>query len=369
MNNQLMTLNDYKRHFVDDLTVELTREARVPRYAYATFDVPKKHQYLMIDIVYFPIDRLQFRYLLVALDVCSNNLDAEEMKVRDANTTLLAFKNILKRRFITLPYTFVMSDSGNEFKGVFNTYLEQKKIIHRTERLGRHTQLSPLNSRIALLSKYLNMSMTNVELRTGNVDKEWRKHLKILIGILNKPQYIKAEKPDIPVINPDTPPVKTYRGMKIYDGGECVRVMLDHATNPVDERKMHGAFRKGDLRYSRRIYRIERIILNVGQVPLYKVIGIDDCVYNEKQLLPATEEEYEEQENKPTELGDDEYEVERITGHIGDLNNLRKMKFIVRWRGYEKETTEPYSILENNIVLQNYIRELKNSERNKKSKK
>lgn len=285
MNNQPNNLQEYRNRYTNELTRELTKKPpKIPRDAYPHMEIFERHQILYLDIVVFPEDRQEFRYLLVAIDGCTRNVDFEELKFKDAPTTLRAFRNILRRRFITLPYQFCLTDNGGEFKGVFNQFLERNHIIHRYEKLARHSQLSIVNNMIHTLSAQINIRMANDEINNvGNINKEWRRGLGELRRILNRPEYL-HQPPEEPNLN-NPVQFKINPNTRILNIGDRVRVRLDHPVNAQGD-FLYGGFRQGDLRWSPEIYTIENIILNAGQPVLYKLNGIGNrALYNEKQLM------------------------------------------------------------------------------------
>ena len=49
--------------------------------------------------------------------------DIEKMKGESAEETLNAFKKMMKRDIIKVPYASLLTDGGSSFKGVFHKYL------------------------------------------------------------------------------------------------------------------------------------------------------------------------------------------------------------------------------------------------------
>jgi hypothetical protein len=54
----------------------------------------------------------------------------------------------------------------------------------------------------------------------------------------------------------------------------------------------------------------------------------------------------------------DEFLVEEIISHKGDIGRKTSLEFLVKWAGYGSEynTLEPWSNLRNNSVLHDYLR-------------
>lgn len=68
---------------------------------------------------------LQFRYIVVVIDVFSRYVWAKAITSKTPDKVLMAYQSILKNsRFKETP-TLLMSDNGGEFKGVFHEYVER----------------------------------------------------------------------------------------------------------------------------------------------------------------------------------------------------------------------------------------------------
>jgi hypothetical protein len=114
----------------------------------------------MSDLIEMPTTSKGYKWLLTVVDLATNEMDIEEMKNKEAKTTMEAFKKIVKRGILKLPEISLKTDGGSEFKGAFNKYLEDQGIMHKTAMPYRKQQLGPiegLNTTIArLLMNYIN---------------------------------------------------------------------------------------------------------------------------------------------------------------------------------------------------------------------
>jgi len=54
------------------------------------------------DILYLPTTKEKYKYLLVVCDIANNKFDIEPMKTKTSTANLEAFKNIIKRKILTL---------------------------------------------------------------------------------------------------------------------------------------------------------------------------------------------------------------------------------------------------------------------------
>ena len=139
----------------------------------------------MADILHLPTDRFGFCKLLVVLDLASDNFDIEKMKGETAEETLSAYKKILNRGIVKLPYASILTDGGSSFKGPLHKFLYDNGINHRTARAGRHSQLSNVDNLCRQLGDLFNGIMNTKEAETGKQSKAWVHAIDEVRGKLN----------------------------------------------------------------------------------------------------------------------------------------------------------------------------------------
>jgi hypothetical protein len=279
------SLKDFKNKFISNDAIELTKIDKKP-IVKGKF-IFEKNVIEQLDILYFPETTSNYKYILVCIDVGTNHVDAEPMKLRDSNTTLQAYKIILKRKNIKLPI-LIMTDGGNEFKGIFSKYLKEHNIAHQIT--TRHRQLTPVDRICALLGKYLNQVMLTEEIKTNKVNvNSWKKYLSTLIKILNKQKYI---KPSINIDDLNPNPLGDGEILKIDDR---VRILLEKPIDYITGNKLYGKFRASDIRFSKEIYKIYQICINPQQPVTYILVDKDNHVLkhiafheNELKLVNTT---------------------------------------------------------------------------------
>jgi hypothetical protein len=141
----------------------------------------------MSDILFLPTAKYGFKYLLIVLDIATRQFDCEKLKNKDSTTVLKAFKKICdKSDYLTIPKYSLITDSGSEFKGIFQDYLYNESIFHKTIMKGNHTAMSPIDNLCYQLGKILNDYMSSVEIQTGKVYKQWPDILNTIIGDASK---------------------------------------------------------------------------------------------------------------------------------------------------------------------------------------
>jgi hypothetical protein len=98
---------------------------------------------------------------------------------------------MIKRQYISLPKYSVITDGGSEFKGLFQDFMYDESIFHKTTVRGRHKQLSLIDNLIGQLSKIFNDYMNMKEIETGKVYKNWTEIIPIVREELNKIREVK----------------------------------------------------------------------------------------------------------------------------------------------------------------------------------
>ena len=120
-----------------------TRPVRKPKqFSRVKLNIPPLEDYnFMADLLELPNDK-GFKYLLVVVDLWTDEFDIEPIKNKTSSTVLNAMKAMYKREHINKPQASVATDGGSEFKGVFTKYLYEESILHKITKPARHTQMA-----------------------------------------------------------------------------------------------------------------------------------------------------------------------------------------------------------------------------------
>jgi len=108
----------------------------------------------MADLIMLPKTSDGYKYLLVVMDLAKNDFDIEPLKSKDASATVLAFKKMIKRKWIKLPDISLKTDGGTEFGSEFHKFLLSHKIFHKIAMPYRHTQMAPVESLNRSLTRF-----------------------------------------------------------------------------------------------------------------------------------------------------------------------------------------------------------------------
>jgi hypothetical protein len=316
--------------------------------------VPIEHYNYMSDLIELPKSKQGFKYLLVVMDLATNKFDIEPMKNKDDETTLKAFKTLLKRKILILPEISLKTDNGTEFKGEFHKFLKEKEIFHKYSMPYRKTQMAPvesLNSSIGrILMNYLNKK--TMELNDKNIDETYTNWTDILPEIrkdLNKyrerdlKELIKYQEE----LNFNPYESKTPK----YKIGDVVHYQLDKPQTIKGE-KLDTKFRHGDRRFS-----IDsRKIINILQYPnqpyyRYKLFEMPHVSFTDSQLIPSTKE-------------DNYLSVKKI---IGKKTENKKLYYLVWFKGELKK--QALYLSKDNLIEDGFEDEIKEFEKENRKKK
>ena len=248
------------------------------------------------DLMFMPTDKFGFKYILVCVDLASDEFDIEPLKYKTPEHVLRAFKKMFTRPYLNKPEYTLTSDAGSEFQGVFKKWLFDESIYHKITNVGRHQQLANIDSLIRQLSGlFIGVAMEK-EKSTGKLSKGWLTHVDAIREELNK-----IRKKDLPedYTTHEYESLTTHRRVvrgkdekdelikPKFNVGDMVHVLLDR---PEDSRgnKLTGRARIGDNRYDRNARRVRQILLYSGTVlHRYLVDGISNVSYSDSEFFES----------------------------------------------------------------------------------
>ena len=280
-------------------------------------NIPLKKNYnFMADIVDLPTTKKGFKCCLVCVDLATDAFDIEPLKDKESKTTLKGLQAMFKRGYIKKPYMSVTTDGGSEFKSVFNKWLYDEGIDHKTTRPYRHKQMGNVESLNKQLGRLFNGYMNQKEQTTGKQFKEWTNAVPVVREELNKIRV--KELPD------DTePPYFNLDADPKYKVGDLVYYKHDYPHDALGNKQPTHNFRMGDFKFNPTPKKITKV-LTFPEEPTfrYMITGIKNASYSEHELMPAKAEETEEK-----------YEVKKII----DKKTIKKViHYLVWWKGYPK---------------------------------
>ena len=272
------------------------------------------------DLLYLPSDRFGYKYLLVVVDIATQRMDAIALKDRTTNAVEKAFDKIYNdRKILEIPVN-MQYDSGSEFK--IDDYLIKKKILPKRGATNQHSQQAFAEFMNYRIGKIIGQLQTEKELQTNKTSKAWLDYLNDIIDVLNEMADTRLEKlnkqnkkdlaiekaeikngvrdaqikpamtefaKDIKnndvdtVLKTDVPRFGKISS-NILEPGDKVRLALNRPLNVVNNKRLHGNFRAGDIRWTKEIHTIEKVEYLPNQVTLYYVSNIRDRAYKRNEL-------------------------------------------------------------------------------------
>jgi hypothetical protein len=282
--------------------------------------VPEADFNFMADLIELPTTKEKYKWLLVVLDLATNEFDIEPMKNKESGTTMIAFKTMMKRKFLNYPEISLKTDGGTEFKGKFHEHMIDKGIFHKTAMPYRKSQLGPVEglnrTLVRLLMNYTN-SMS-VELKEEY--NEWTDLLDAVRVELNKYRVRDLEKLD------------QYQGQYRFDSkvmgepeykiGDFVHWKLNRPTDILGKTINDGEFREGDRRFSIEVREIVDILPFLDE-PYYRF-----------KLKEMPNVSYSANELKLSKEKVNLYSVKKI---IGKKQEKKVKYYLVHWKGKLKK--------------------------------
>jgi hypothetical protein len=285
----------------EDLNIDQTfqQKARQPKKAFSTFknNLPPVEDYnAMVDTLHLPKTKKGYAFLLVMIDLASNECDFEPMRYvqksdkkpkKDAVTAEMALEamlKIFKRKYLNKPFASISADGGPEFKGVFKKYCYENSILLRVGEVGRHYQSANVESLNRILGRLLNGYLNKMTIQKNKQYYEWVDILDIIREKLNDYRKQHTKK----AIENVTYPVADITHTPKFNNGDLVYRLLDHPEDAMGYKQPTESFREGDMRWDRQPRKITQTFVFTGdQLYRYQLYGLPHVSYSEWQLKIA----------------------------------------------------------------------------------
>jgi hypothetical protein len=246
-----------------------------------------------LDILYLPTSKFGYKYLLVAVDLATDEFDIEPMKTLTSLSCLNAYRNMFDRGYISKPKATVSTDGGAEFKGVFSEWLKENNLFHRISVPDRHSQQSNVESLNKTLGRLINGYLNKIELQTGKTATNWLSITNTIRDKLNKIRKKKVPDDINSYVYPYFDPVVKKNGKEIYVNakykiGESVYYLSEVPLTALGKKQNTKNFREADRRYNLKARKIEEIYYYSSPVFYrYKLQGLNNVSFTESQLKKA----------------------------------------------------------------------------------
>jgi hypothetical protein len=293
---------------------------KVKKFNKVKDNIPLFEDYnFMSDILMLPMTKHKYRYLLVMVDLATDEFDIEALRTKDSAEVVLAAKRMYKRKHLNQPYASIRTDAGTEFKGEFATYLHKESILHKQGLPGRHKQMSNVESLNRTLGRLFNGYMNSMEEKTGKVYKEWTDVVEKVRKQLNIIRVKDTKKIDHKY------PVPDFSKKNKFKEGEFVYRPLDQPRNTLNEKVYGDNFRMGDNRFDAVPRLIKQIVYYSGDVTYrYLLKGLPNVSYAEHELMKADDVEGEDEIGEVKKILDKRFFDEQDHYKIWFYEELKK---------------------------------------------
>ena len=293
-------------------------------------NIPLKADFnFMADLLELPQTKKGFQYLLVVVDLATDEFDIEPLKTKESKTVLKAMMKMFKRKHIKKPYSSIRTDGGPEFQDEFAKYCYENSILHKVGISGRHQQMANVERLNRELGRLFNGYMNAIEEETGRTFREW-------VEIVPKVREMLNEYRKKPEGNPFTdiyeaPDVSIQPKNK---EGDIVYRISEKPLDALGRKQPTQNFRAGDYRWDMTPRKIVKVVRYSGKVPIrYILENLSNVAYAENELKPAKEKEAK-------------YVVLSVKAKR-TVNGVKEL--LIKWKGYKKPTWEDYKSLKKQI--------------------
>jgi len=283
----------------------------------------------MADLLELPKTKQGFIYLLVVVDLATDEFDIEPMTNNKSLTVVDAMKKIFKRKYLNKPYASIRTDGGPEFKDAFDKFCYENSILHKVGIAGRHQQMANVERLNRELGRLLNGYMNSIEEKTGETYKEWVEvvpKIRVMLNSFRKKPEGNPRKDIYPVANVLIEPK--------FKVGDVVYRKSEKPLDALGRKQPTQNFRMGDYRFDLTPRKIIRVLRYGGKVPIrYMLENLPNVAYAEYELKEAEEKEAM-------------YQVQSIKAK----RTIKGVKeILVKFKGYKKPSWENYNDIKKTI--------------------
>jgi hypothetical protein len=293
-------------------------------------NIPLKADYnMMADLLELPETKKGYKYLLVVVDLATDEFDIEPITNNKSLTVVDAMKRMFKRRYIKKPYASIRTDGGAEFKDAFDKFCYENNILHKIGVAGRHQQTANVERLNRELGRLFNGYMNAIEEKTGETYKEWVEVVPKVRTMLNDFR----KKPEGDPFTDVYPTVDLKKQPK-YKEGDVVYRMAEKPLDALGRKQPTQNFRMGDYRWERIPRKIVKVLRYAGKVPIrYILENLSNVAYAEYELIPAEEKQAM-------------YVVQSVKAKR-TMNGVKEL--LIKWKGYKKPTWEKYEDIKRTV--------------------
>lgn len=214
------------------------------------------HLYQM-DLLTMPMYN-KFNFVIVIINMRTRISDVQPIYSKSALHVLQGFEKIVNRKIIE-KIEAIFLDNGAEFKNKYmDDYCKKEDIGLIWTNSNNHKQNAIVENANGTYKKFLNNYLSYMSLEKGKYYNNWVEKLFVVRDELNK--YAKENYPK----NVDLMGMAYEGSMKPkFKVGDDVYIKLDAPRSLIGNKRLHGTFRRGDIRFdNKNMYKVSNINYN-----------------------------------------------------------------------------------------------------------
>lgn len=233
----------------------------------------------VIEMDLFTMPMFQgYNYFALFVDIYTRQLYYWISKKKTADILLQALKKAIQ---FYGKVEYIYADGGGEFKNnKIMKYCEDEDIPIRYSMTNRNAN-SMVEAYGGIIKKYLNEISAVESLKTKKYDLDWVNEIDAIVIEINKHNKTIFPKP---MYEAEEWAIPTKTSPKL---GELYHLKIDQPKGLLNNKKLHGNMRYGDLHFEKEPRKIVGILPSNAGAVRYLLEGIPDTSFNEKELLRA----------------------------------------------------------------------------------
>ena len=257
---------------------------------YAHFYVRKPNKLHQADLLYLPHDKVYqntYKYTLNVIDAASGYKASRPLKTKKASEVSERFKDIYKKGPLQYPEELHV-DSGTEFKGeVLKLMKEHNVSVKSVVTKYHHSFTAFVENFNKTLAGWLFKIQDAQELQSGNDSRIWVKYLEKTVSKLNNTKLDRIGMTPAKAIKLDEVDLKfkPIEKEELAQEDGLYRFLLEPGEENNDQKR-----RATDNIWSRKTYRLDRIVENPGQRVLYYLAEGPDRAFVREELMLIPED-------------------------------------------------------------------------------
>jgi len=262
----------------DNKYIRLVRPKKHEREAYTRYRV-FANGIIETDLFVMP-EFNKYNYFLAFIDIRTRQMFVLPLKVKDKKTIRGAFEKAL---IYYKKIRFIYCDPGAEFNNdEIKAFCKENDIFLRISRVNRNAN-SVVEAYGGIVKKYLLEILSVKSLQDKRYILNWVEPLDDVVRAINK-----YNKTQFPKEYYETEWIVQNDKKGDYKVGQLVHPIIDAPKGLLNDKRLHGSLRYGDLHFEKEPRKIEQVLpSNKGTPVRYLIEGINNASYMKKELLPS----------------------------------------------------------------------------------